>query len=158
AGDIGNRAQMDLSTARALGGSPNFARLEELDLGGASFPIAVWDEVLKWPWLSRLKWLRLHYARLVRAPDFFYTVAELKDMPLHRHTFEEQVAKVDWQTEFIVPWVGNTCWRGLTWQDRPRRLLFDMDRFVRAQDHDGLEVEYRRLCNKLAGRRLTREI
>jgi hypothetical protein len=44
---------MDVKTARLLGQSPNFAGLEELDLGGASFPIEAWDEVLKWPWLSR---------------------------------------------------------------------------------------------------------
>src|SRR5262249_36117966 len=108
AGDTGNRARMDLQTARRLGESPNLARLEELDLGRASFPIEVWDAVLKWPWLSRLKWLRLHHARQVKAPDFFYTAAELKDLPAYRKAFDEQVAKVDWETEFISPWDGNT--------------------------------------------------
>jgi uncharacterized protein (TIGR02996 family) len=122
AGDKGNRARMDVKTARALGSSPNLAGLEELDLGRTSFPIEVWDEVLTWPWLSRLKWLRLHYARQVKPPDFFLTVAKLKDLPAYRKAFEERVATVDWQTEFIGPWDGNTCWRGLNWRDRPRRL------------------------------------
>ena len=123
AGDVGHSAQMDVETARCLGDSPNFAHLEELDLGRTSLTLEVWDEVLKWPWLSHLKWLRLHYARQVKAPDFFYTVAELKDLPAYRNAFEERVGRVDWQTEFISPWDGNTCWHGLTWQDRPRRLL-----------------------------------
>ena len=121
AGDKGNRALMDVNTARALGKSPNFARLEELDFGRTTFAIEVWDEVLKWPWLSRLKWLRLHYARQVKAPDFFYTVAELKNLPAYREAFEARVAKVDWDTEFISPWTGDTCWRGLSWKDRPKR-------------------------------------
>ena len=118
----------------------------------------VWDEVLKWPWLSRLKRLRLHDAREVKAPDFYYTVAQLKDLPAYRKAFEKRVDQVDWDTEYVTPWDGNTCWHGLTWQDRPRRLLFGMDRFVRSQDYAGLETEYRELCRKLDGDDAARRI
>ncbi|MCE9546713.1 MAG: TIGR02996 domain-containing protein [Planctomycetia bacterium] len=158
AGNKGNRSRMNLKTARILGKSRNFRRLEEMDLGGASFPLEVWDEVLKWPWLSGLKWLRLHYARQVKAPDHFYTVARLEELVSYREAFETHVDKVDWSTEFVSPWDGKTCWRGLTWQDQPKRLLFGMNRFVRSRDYAGLESEYRRLCKKLAGQRLTKEI
>jgi hypothetical protein len=95
---------MDMETIRLLGQSPNFARLEELDFGRTSFPLEMWDEVLKWPWLKNLKWLRLHYARQVKAPDFFYTVAELADLPEYSEAFEELVEDVDWETDFISPW------------------------------------------------------
>jgi uncharacterized protein (TIGR02996 family) len=158
AGDVGNSAQMDVETSRCMSDSPNFVGLEELDLGRTSFPIEVWEEVLKWRWLSRLKWLRLHYARQVKAPDFFYTVAELKDLPPYRKAFEKRVSRVDWDTEFISPWDGTTCWHGLTWKDRPRRLLYGMERFLRTQDYAGLEAEYRRLCEKLAGEQVARAI
>jgi uncharacterized protein (TIGR02996 family) len=158
AGNPGSGAQMDVATVRALAESKNLAGLEELDLGGTSFSLEVWDEVLKWPWLSHLKWLRLHYARQVKAPDFHYTVAELKDLPAYRKAFEDRIAEVDWETEFISPWDGNTCWTGFSWKDRPRRHLYGMNRFVLAQDYAGLEAEYRRLCEELSGELLTREI
>jgi uncharacterized protein (TIGR02996 family) len=157
AGDEGNRPEMDLETARCLGESLNLAGLEELDMGRTSFPIPVWDEVLKWPWLTRLRWLRLHYARQVQ-PSSIRTLAKLEQLPPYRKAFEQRVGTVDWHTAFISPWDGNTCWRGLTWRDRPRRLLFGMNRFVRAGDYTGLEAEYRRQCAKLAGDRLTAEI
>lgn len=109
-------ARMDVATARNIGQSPNFANLEELDLGATSFPIEVWDEVLIWPWLPRLKWLRLHYARQVKEPDFFYTVAELEHLPQYRAAFDARVAVIDWESEFIDPWSGGT-WKGLTWNE-----------------------------------------
>src|SRR5262249_45263210 len=83
---------------------------------------------------------------------------QLEKMPEYRKAFEERVATLDWRTEFISPWDGNTCWRGQTWQDRPRRLLYGMDRFVRAQDYTALEAEYRQLCLKHAGEHLTKQI
>lgn len=157
AGDEGNHPMMDAKTARLLGQSPNFAALEELDLGGASFPIAAWDEVRKWPWLANLKWLRLHGARQVNPPNLL-TVANLEDLPEYRRGFEERVARVDWITEFISPWDEGTCWTGFSWSDRPRRLLFDMQPFIAKKDDSGLESMYRRLCEGLAGEERTREI
>ncbi len=138
---------MSAETVRSMGGSPNFAYLEELDLGKTGLSLEAWDEVLKWPWLSELKWLRLHYARQVQAPDFFYTVAELENLPAYRSAFEERAETVDWHTETVSPWDGHTCWRGLTWESRPRNLLYEMNRFIRAQDYAGLEAEYRRLLS-----------
>lgn len=158
AGDVGNSAEMDVETARRLGGSPNFAGLEELDLGSASFTIEVWDEVLHWPWLSSLKCLRLHDARQVKAPDNFYTVAKLEELPTYREAFEKRVSRVDWETSFISPWYRNAGWRGLTWKDVPQRLLFGMDRFVQANDYAGLEAEYRALCVSLGDERTAKEI
>ena len=149
--------KMDLQTARALGQSPNLAQLEELDLGMTSFSLKVWNEVLGWPWLSRLKWLRLHYARQVNPPSRL-TVAELQNLPNYRSSFEKLVANVDWRTEFISPWDDDTCWRGLSWRDRPRNLLFDMNRFVQAQDYATLEAEYRKVCIKLSGEQVAKEI
>lgn len=157
AGDEGNQPAMDLETARWLGQSPNFVGLEELDMGMTSFPIEAWDEVLTWPWLPRLKWLRLHYARQVNPPSCL-TVAELEKLPAYHKDFEERVAKVDWRTEFTAAPEGSTCWRGLTWQDRPRRLLYAMNRFVRAQDYAALEAAYRELCLNLTGEQLTKQI
>jgi hypothetical protein len=158
AGDPGNSPQMDMETIRLLGQSPNFARLEELDFGRTSFPLEMWDEVLKWPWLKNLKWLRLHYARQVKAPDFFYTVAELADLPEYCEAFEDLVEDVDWETEFISPWDEETCWTGQTWGDRPRLMLFAMNRFVSRQDYAGLEAEYRTLCRMFADDQRTAEI
>jgi uncharacterized protein (TIGR02996 family) len=157
AGDEGNQPMMDVETARSLGRSPNFVGLEELDLGRASFPIEAWDEVLRWPWLTHLKWLRLHHARQVNPPSVL-PVAKLEELPEYRRGFEERVAQVDWRTEFISPWDENTCWKGLAWVDRPRRLLYDMNRFISRRDYSGLEAAYRRLCDQLAGEERTREI
>jgi uncharacterized protein (TIGR02996 family) len=157
AGDRGNRPRMNVKTARAMGQSPNFAGLEELDLGYASFPIEAWDEVLKWPWLSHLKWLRLHHARQVNPPSVM-TVAELEKMPEYRRVFEERVARVDWETRFVGPRHGEACWRGLAWVDRPRRLLYDMNRYIARRDYPGPEAEYRRLCEEFSGEEAAREI
>jgi uncharacterized protein (TIGR02996 family) len=120
AGDKGNRGQLNRKTVRTLGSSRNFAHLEELDLGHTSFTIEVWNEVLKWPWLSHLKWLRLHHARQVKAPDYFVTVAALQDLPEYRQALEARVSTVDWDTEYVHPWVGNTLWQGFKWEDRPK--------------------------------------
>ncbi len=114
AGDEGNQPEMDLETARTLGRSPNLVGLEELDLGQTSFPIEVWDEVLKWPFLPRLKWLRLHYARQVNTPSVM-TVAEIRDLRAYRRAFEQTVANVDWTTEFADPWSSNRYWTGFSW-------------------------------------------
>ncbi len=113
--------------------------------------------MLRWPWLTRLKWLRLYNARQVNPPNVL-TVAKLETLPEYRRSFEERVARVDWQTEFISPWDEGTCWRGLSWADRPRRLLYDMDHFISRRDYSGLEGIYRRLCEQLSGEERARDI
>jgi uncharacterized protein (TIGR02996 family) len=150
AGDEGNRPQMDLKTTRALGKSPNLAGLEALDLGRASFSLKVWDEVLKWPWLSGLKWLRLHYARQVNPPSMM-TVAEIQNLPEYRLAFEQKAATVDWETEFITPWDGNAGWTGISWSGLTQQHLFSMWPFVQRRDYDGLEAAFRVDCRKYAG-------
>jgi uncharacterized protein (TIGR02996 family) len=145
AGDEGNRPQMDLKTARALGKSPNLAGLEELDLGRTSFSLKTWDEVLKWPWLSQLKWLRLHYARQVNPPSFL-TVAEIRNLPAYRAAFEQRVPVVDWDTF----WGGGTYWRGLSWEGLQQQHLFSMWAYIRRQDYTGLEAAFRADCCKYA--------
>ncbi|HEY1065457.1 MAG TPA: TIGR02996 domain-containing protein [Pirellulales bacterium] len=145
AGDAGNRPEMDLETVRALGESPNLAGLEELDLGSASFSQAVWDEVLRWPWLTQLKWLRLHYARQIR-PGTTITVAELQDVPAYRTAFESRVPKVDWETEAISPWEEDTCWRGFSWTGLSQQHLFSMWPYVQSRDYEGLESAIRKDC------------
>ena len=117
AGDTGNAPEMDVKTARLMRDSPNFVGLEELDLRGANFPLAVWDEVLKWPWLSNLKTL---YLCGVGVPDpASHTVSRLTAFPTYPAAFEERVGRVDWETEYITPVDGDTCWHGLTWEKRP---------------------------------------
>ncbi len=150
AGDEGNEPQMDLTTTRALGESPNLAGLQELDMGQTSFPLEAWDEVLKWPWLSRLKWLRLHYARQVNPPSVM-TVAEIHELPVYRQAFEQKVAGVDWETEWITPWDGDSCWRGLSWDGLRQQHLFSMWPCVQRRDYDGLEAAFRVDCCKYAG-------
>jgi uncharacterized protein (TIGR02996 family) len=150
AGDEGNQPAMDLKTTRALGKSPNLASLEELDMGQTSFPIKAWDEVLKWPWLPRLKWLRLHYARQVNPPSL-RTVAEIRNLPAYRSAFEQKVARVDWETEFVDPWNSDLCWQGLSWEGLCRHHLFSMWPYVERRDYDGLEAAYRADCRKYAG-------
>jgi hypothetical protein len=44
------------------------------------------------------------------------------------------------------------------WEDRPRRMLFAMNRFVTRQDYAGLEAEYRTLCRMFANDQRTAEI
>jgi uncharacterized protein (TIGR02996 family) len=149
AGDEGNRPQMDVETTRALGKSRNLAGLEELDLGRTSFSLEVWDEVLKWPSLSRLKWLRLHYARQVNPPDL-WTVAEIENLPAYRLAFEQKAAAVDWETEFITPWDGNASWKGLSWAGLRRQHLFSMWPYIQRRDYAALEAAFRADCCKYA--------
>ena len=115
AGDDG--PTLDAATVRLLGQSPNLAGLEELNLSGAAFPLDVWDEVLKWPCLPRLKTLRLYNAWQV-GPDN-RLVAHLADAPEYRQAFERLVPAVDWLTENLTPSSGgDCCWHG---QTRERR-------------------------------------
>jgi uncharacterized protein (TIGR02996 family) len=150
AGDQGNHPEMDLETTRTLGQSPNLAGLEELDLGRASFPIEAWDEVLRWPWLSRLKWLRLHDARHVNPPSIL-TVAELRNLPAYRQAFEHRVAVVDWDTEFPTRWFEAASSQGLSWAGLRRQHLFSMWSNIRRRDYDGLESAFRADCCRYAG-------
>ena len=129
AGDEGNRPEMDLETVHALGRSPNLVGLEDLDLGQTSFPIKVWEEVLKWPFLPRLKWLRLHDARQVNTPSVM-TVAEIRNLPVYREAFEDTVANVDWTTEFADPWSSDRYWTGFSWGGLRRQHLFSMWPYV----------------------------
>lgn len=160
---LANLRKLDLSETeltveliRTLGQSPAFARLEELDLGGCRFPPRFWDEVLKEPWLPRLKWLRLSGAASIDAKGF--DIDDLKNLPTYRRGFEERVAVVDWDTEFIRPYYRNTSWQGLTWEEHRSRPLRAMNRLVRARDYTGLENAYRRLCQALAGAEIRAEI
>ncbi|AGA28644.1 TIGR02996 domain-containing protein [Singulisphaera acidiphila] len=160
---LANLRKLDLSETeltveliRALGQSPAFAHLEELDLGGCSFPPRLWDEVLQGPWLPRLKWLRLSGAATTDAEGFH--VDDLKNLPTYRSGFEDRVAVVDWDTVFIAPNYRNTSWQGLTWKERRSRPLRVMNPWVRAKDYAGLENEYRRLCQALAGAEIRAEI
>jgi uncharacterized protein (TIGR02996 family) len=157
AGDQGNRPEMDVDTIRALGQSPNLAGLEELDLGRTSFPIEAWDEVLRWPWLSRLKWLRLHYARHVNPPHML-TVNEIQNLPQYRQAFEQLVATVDWSTQFIGPWDGRSSWQGLSWDGLRQQHLFSMWPYVQKRAYDGLEAAFRADCLKHAGQAATEAI
>jgi uncharacterized protein (TIGR02996 family) len=113
AGDPGNHPEMDVATIRALGESPNLQNLETLDLGQTSFPIEAWDEVLKWPLLSRLSWLRLSDAQQVNPPSIL-TVAKIEDLSEYREAFERKVKGIDWESEFVTPWDGNASWKGLS--------------------------------------------
>jgi uncharacterized protein (TIGR02996 family) len=150
AGDTGNRPQMDVKTIQELGKSKNLAKLESLDMGRTSFPLKAWDAVLKWPFLSKLKWLRLHYARQVRPPSLL-TVAEIHNLPKYRQGFEKRVANIDWGTQFISPYDGNAYWQGLSWSGLRQAHLFAMWSFVQKKDYDGLEAAYRADCVKFAG-------
>ena len=124
---------MDRETILAQGRSPNLAGLQRLDMGQTSFPREAWDEVLRWPWLSRLKWLRLHYARQVNPPSIL-TVAELRNLPEYRQAFEQQVTVVDWESEFLHPFDGTASWQGLSWEYlRQQHFLVSMRRFVRTR-------------------------
>jgi uncharacterized protein (TIGR02996 family) len=157
AGDEGNEPLMDRETIQVLGRSANLAGLERLDMGQTSFSLEAWDEVLRWPWLSRLKWLRLHYARQVNPPSTM-TVAELGNLPHYRQAFDQLVAVVDWETEFLSPWDGNTSWRGLSWEGLRERHLFSMWPYVRRKDYDGLEAAFRKDCCRYAGESAARAV
>ena len=157
AGDEGGRPLMDAETARLLGRSPNLANLEYLDLGETGFPLDAWDEVLKWPWLPKLRWLRMRYARQVNPPDY-HAVAELKDLPEYRRAFEEKVANIDWESSFAGWRHGPFAWSGLSWEGLERRHLFAMWPYVERGDFDGLEATYRADCQKYAGEEVTAAI
>lgn len=90
------RHEMDAETIRVLGKSPNLRRLKELDLGLTCFPTEAWDEVLKWPFLPRLKWLGLNCATLVDPPRRSKS-AEIHDHPAYRGAFEQKVAEIEWE-------------------------------------------------------------
>jgi hypothetical protein len=150
AGDEGNGPLMDRETSVALGRSPNLAGLERLDMGQTSFPLEAWDEVLRWPWLSHLKWLRLYHARQVNPPSRL-TVAQLHDLPEYRQAFEQRVPVVDWESWNLSPYTGTASWRGLSWDGLRRQHLFSMWPFVRRGDFDGLEAAFRKDCCKYAG-------
>ncbi|SIO60903.1 repeat-companion domain-containing protein [Singulisphaera sp. GP187] len=141
---------------RTLGQSPAFAHLEALDLGGCRFSPQLWDEVLRETWVPRLNWLRLSRAATVNAQGF--TIDELKDISTYRSGFDQRVRVVDWETEFIDPFSRNTNWQGLTWNDRQRHPLRAMNHWVQAGDYAGLEDQYRRLCQDLAGAEVRAEI
>ena len=109
--------EVDAKLARRLGQSPNLAGLEDLDLSGAACPLDVWDEVLKWPCLPRLKTLRLHGAWQV-GPNG-HVVAYLAEVPEYRQAIDRLVPAADWVTEDLTPYSGDdACWHG---QKRERR-------------------------------------
>jgi hypothetical protein len=147
---MGNRPGMDATTARELGASPNLARLEELDLGQTGFPIEAWDEVLKWPCLPRLQWLRLCDSRVVNPPSCM-TVANLKKMTDYRGAFEAKVGKVDWESQFITPWDGNASWKGQSWDGRKEQVILSMWSFIQRRAYAELEAAYRLQCEQYAG-------
>jgi hypothetical protein len=157
AGDEGNEPRMDLKTLRVLGKSPNLAHLEWLDLGQTSFSLKGWDEVLKWPFLPKLKWLRMHYARQVNPPNV-YTVAEIQSLPKYRKAFDKLVPNIDWESQFVTPWDGNAGWQGLSWSRLRRRHLFAMWPFVQKRDYEGLESAYRADCAAFAGEKAAKAI
>ena len=150
AGDPGHAPGLDADLARRLGRSPNLANLEELDLARTRCPLDVWDEVLRWPCLSNLKWLRLHAARQVNPGDRL-TVAEVHDLPAYRAAFEALTPGVDWDTEFADPWNADRCWRGQSWDGLADAHLFAMEPFVTRGDYAGLEAKYRADCVRFAG-------
>jgi hypothetical protein len=102
-----------------------------------------------------LRWLRLHGARVVDQQR--HHLGYLHDLPEYADAFAAQVALVDWETEYIDPYAG-TSWTGLSWEGRRRNKLFAMNEFVRAQDYDELEAEYRRECLVNGGRGISNEI
>lgn len=157
AGDEGNQPMMDAATIRQLGASPNLAGLVELDLGQTSFPIEAWDEVLRWPFLSKLQWLRLHYARQVHPPSCM-TVAEIADLPVYREAFNRLVPDIDWETDFVDPWCSERCWRGHSWANLRQQHLFAMWRYVKQGDYAGLEQAYRADCCRYRGEELAAAI
>jgi hypothetical protein len=148
---------MDLKTLRALGKSPNLADLQRLDLGQTSFSLKGWDEVLRWPFLPKLKWLRMHYARQVNPPSI-YTVAEIQSLPKYRRAFDKLVPDIDWESWTVSPWNGNASWKGLSWSGLRRRHLFAMWPFVQKKDYDGLESAYRADCVAFAGEEAAKAI
>ncbi len=151
AGDGENRRGMGLATARALGASPNLAGVEELNLSSTSFDLETWDEVLRWPFLRRLKRLALNSARQVNPPSY-RTVAEIAKLPAYRAEFEAAVPDIDWDTEFHDPWNSDRAsWRGQSWGRLTQRHLFAMWPWVKNGRYDELETAYRKDCVTFAG-------
>jgi hypothetical protein len=78
------------------------------------------------------------------------TVAEIQTLPAYRLAFEQKVANVDWETEFVDPWNSNLCWRGLSWDGLRQQHLFSMWPHIQRRDYDGLEAAFRADCCKYA--------
>jgi uncharacterized protein (TIGR02996 family) len=136
----------------AIGQSAALAGLAELDLGGCSLTESTWRAVLNLPQLRQLRWLRLHGARLVDRERRHR--GELHDLTEYADAFTARVAVVDWDTAFIDPYSGG-AWTGLSWEARRRNKLFAMNRFIRTQEYDQLEAEYRRECLLNGGHTIT---
>jgi uncharacterized protein (TIGR02996 family) len=151
--DLSN-ARLGVATVEAIGRSTALAGLVELDLAGCSLTEATWRAVLNLPQLPRLRWLRLHDAGLVEQRRH---CGYLRDQPKYADAFTARVAAVDWDTEFIDPYFGGT-WTGLSWEARRRNRLFAMNRFIRNQNYDELEAEYRRACLLNGGTTIADEI
>lgn len=149
AGDAGNNPQLTVQTIRRLATSPNLANLEELDLRAVHATSEVWAALLEMPQLTSLKKAWLCEAAEVGTP-WIPIVGYVSEMPQWRAAFEQRVAEVDWESRFIDPWNGGV-WRGISWGDRKKQLLFGMHSFVCENDYDGLEQRYREVCEKLAG-------
>jgi uncharacterized protein (TIGR02996 family) len=152
--DLSN-ARLGVATVEAIGRSIALAGLVELDMAGCSLTEASWRAVLNLPQLPRLHWLRLHDARLVDQQRRHS--GYLRDQPEYVDAFTARVAAVDWDTEFIDPYSGGT-WIGLSWEARRRNRLFAMNCFIRNQNYDELEAEYRRECLLSGGTTIADEI
>lgn len=150
AGDTGNQPCLDLPTIRALATSPNLANLQHVDLRMTSFPIEVWNEVLLSPWLPKLQFLRMNYARQVK-PGSHMTVAEIVNLRDYRAAFERAGPQIDWQTQFFAPWEGNASWQGFSWKEMKEQHLFSMWPQIQQRDYPQLEAGFRRECVQHAG-------
>ena len=147
-----SHAELDLPTVYLLERSRNLPRLKHLDLGNCRTTAAVWDAVLEFVEGRNLSSLRLAGADVVDEEGSF--IASLDD---HYMEAFEEIADVDWESEFISPW-GEGCWSGFSWQGRRRAALREMDRFLRARDYSGLETAYRRRCVETNGEAAAGEI
>ena len=150
AGDTGNQPCLDLPTIRALATSPNLANLQHVDLRMTSFPIEVWNEVLLSPWLPKLQFLRMNYARQVKSGSHM-TVAEIVNLRDYRAAFERAGPQIDWQTQFFAPWEGNASWQGFSWKGMKEQHLFSMWPQIQQRDYPQLEACFRRECVQHAG-------
>ena len=154
--NVGHRPSDNVALFRRFGQSKNFDKLEELDLRSGDHPEAVWREILRWPFLPKLKRLWMTGSRMRIPPhDHGGWVAEL---PEWRAAFDFLNPNIDWTTTFVDPWSCDTFETGLSWGSRKKAPLFAMSRFVKAGDWDGLEAEYRKRCRKAAGLKVTREV
>jgi uncharacterized protein (TIGR02996 family) len=138
-----SNARLGVQTVQAIGRSMSLAGLTQLDLGGCALTAETWRALLVLPQLPRLRWLRLHDARVVDRQRNHR--GYLHDLPEYADAFSARVAAIDWDTDFVGPGSG-ASWSGLSWEARRRNRLFAMDHYVRAQDYDELEAEYRREC------------